>query len=371
MVAFRKVLFLITAAAAAADDFSVLKEAVHNLERRVETALDMFDARLARVEAQISPPPSKSRALLSIDGESSSQSTRIDRSSVTTEVLNVTTLHVNGQMYWHGQPVGFDLPTVTPTPSPTTMPSPEPSAKPSRFPVPNPTQFPTQQPTNSVERIALVQNGYALVGRAYGMSSQFHAVSTNWVSGSTINPDKCGTCTTDMKNSLWSTLSSNEVKLCYGAGQTNCASFTHNIGKSLSQIFSAHTAVTVTENWTFGSLRSALGISPSYNNVGGYFCGLNLAFGTNQGCNQVDPNSRSCGGNGDILRIGCIGDNGGGFAGCNGGPDDYGLGVGVSSCYDGGGCANVGCAYGSIHYRSDSSGEGAQFTNTAYFWVRL
>jgi hypothetical protein len=114
---------------------------------------------------------------------------------VTAGHMNVSgDLNINGQLFWHGQSVGFQPPTR----APTLAPSPR----------------PTLEPTTATEHVALVQNGYALVGRAYGPGTAWHPCSSNWASSSTISPDKCGTCTTDMKNSLWSTLASNQVTRC-------------------------------------------------------------------------------------------------------------------------------------------------------------
>ena len=298
----------------------------------------------------------------------------IDAHAIDARILTVNSLNVTGDLHWHGQLLGFELPTLAPTTSPTPLPTRHPTFHPTR----EPTREPTHRPTALIET-ALIENGYALVARADGRdlttSSTWQPCSTHWASSSTINEDKCGTCTTDMKHEAWATYPSNELMLCFGAGQTNCAKFTHNQGVSLKTLFTSHTAVTTTEGYTFASLRAALGVSSlPFNIPGGYWCGLNMALDTNGGCSQVDPNSKTCGSLGDIVRIGCIGDNTpGGFAGCQGGPDDYALGVGVSSCHDGGSCATIGCAAGSLHYRdqSVSTEEGAHFDYTAYIWVRV
>lgn len=75
------------------------------------------------------------------------------------------------------------------------------------------------------------------------------------------------------------------------------------------------------------------------------------------------------------MRIGCIGDStNSGFAGCAGGPDDYALGIGVSSCYDGGSCVNVGSGSNttpSLHIRGGSYQTSLGYINTtAFLYVR-
>jgi hypothetical protein len=178
-------------------------------EARVEARLAALEALAFQTtplsgDTEASAPhvssPRGRRVLLSGDGARPYQLTQITHSGIVTEHLNVTgDMNIEGNLYWHGFPVGFQPPTS----GPTQQPSPH----------------PTHEPTTAIEHIALVQNGYALVGRAYGPGTAFHPCSSNWASASTISPDKCGSCTTDMKNSLWSTLASNQLLLCFGPGK--------------------------------------------------------------------------------------------------------------------------------------------------------
>ena len=83
---------------------------------------------------------------------------------------------------------------------------------------------------------------------------------------------------------------------------------------------------------------------------------------------KVNINSLSNNSAGAALRMGCIGDgNSDGLAGCSGGPDDYALGIGVSSCYDGYNCNNVGNS-DNLHYRD--AGNSGTYNQTAFIYVK-
>jgi hypothetical protein len=336
------------------------------------TIIEKLSARLAALEGSggLSDGKPKEHPMLASSHRrleplsSSFYQTVVGASGIYTRTLNVSNLNIVGDMTWHGTNVHFN-------PAPT------------REPTAPPTAAPTLEPTPAHWRTTLIQNGYALVGRASGPGTSFVAGSSHWASTSTISPDTCGSCTTDIKHHGWSTLVSNEVMLCFGSEQANCASFTHGKGKTLQALFQSNTFVMTTESWTFATLRAALGVSsPDWSNSNdlGQFCGLNLGFEDVLTCAQVNPNTQSCGSAGVVLRIGCIGDmSTTGIAGCTGGPNDQALGVGVTSCASkdnvyGNSCYDVGCV-GNLHFmnRKDPHEDTilGTFSNTAYIWVRL
>ena len=165
-----------------------------------------------------------------------------------------------------------------------------------------------------------------------------------------------------MKNEGWLAIKGRKLKLCYSGLHTACAVFTHNLQVSLDELFRSKFGVSVEENYSFQTLRSALHVSTSnnyQNNLNKQWCGLNVGDGCNYATN---PN---VGDRHTICRIGCIGDKSSTV--CR--LDDFALGVGVSSCSDQHGCGNTGANTPSLHYR-DSSNANGFFAQTAYIYVQ-
>ncbi len=161
-----------------------------------------------------------------------------------------------------------------------------------------------------------------------------------------------------MKNIGYVSLKSNVLLLCFTGPRSGCAPFTHGLNMPLAKLFSTRFGVVPDQQYTFATFMKSVGKSCDLSILRQSWCGLNLA-------NVCDPK------NGDpnesppktthIARIGCIGDR---TATCF--PDDYAIGIGVTSCKDGFGCSNVGHSK-NMHYRCDYV-YGA-FSQTAYLYV--
>ena len=142
-------------AAAPEQDVSSMLRRHADLLQRHEDVLGLLAARLQSLEELVSPPrqhdpgDASSRVLTAA---SFWPPTRIDSRAVRSEFihahdLNVTgNLHLRGTLYWHGKPVGFDLPTPVPTPLPTPIPTILPTLPPTYQPTPQPTYQPTPEP---------------------------------------------------------------------------------------------------------------------------------------------------------------------------------------------------------------------------------
>lgn len=132
--------------------------------------------------------------------------------------------------------------------------------------------------------------------------------------------------------------------LCLTGHDTGCAPFTHKRSMSLAHLFKTQFGVVPDEQYSFATLLKAFGKSCDLSVLRQGWCGLNL--GDTCDPTNNDPNKKPVSTT-HIARIGCIGDI---QATCF--PDDYALGVGVSSCKDGYGCENVGDSK-NMHYRCD------------------
>jgi len=86
---------------------------------------------------------SSRRRLTSSGNDDGGMSTRLNKNSMRTETINVTDIHILGSLLWHGIPVGFDPPTLAPTPAPSELPTADPTL--------HPTQDPTLHPTPSAQ----------------------------------------------------------------------------------------------------------------------------------------------------------------------------------------------------------------------------
>lgn len=304
--------------------------------------------------------------------------------------------------------------------------------------------------------------GWTLVARVEGMSGDFSPTSPLWANEDVVSPWDAAdlTRTTSMKNPGWFSVSNQAVRVCYSGPRSNCATFTHNRGLTLTQFFGSQFAVEVQEQYTFESLMKKLGkhvdlghlktvsmlffitsycgrpeesailifrlvlrmhgmyicsqhsfgfpitrsnrhlitrvltlyhmkltqsiasrhqrsISSAFlpplilklvcfwNNmslISQEWCGLNLG----NLCNLVADPNREPGTH--ICRIGCIGDTSLPRSpnGCN--PDDYALGIGVSSCNSPGGCHGHVSKTSSLHYSMYS--RYGDYQQTAFIYVK-
>jgi len=202
--------------------------------------------------------------------------------------------------------------------------------------------------------------GWTLVARIKGQATDWSPISENWASNQTLN-DKTAydvTKTTSMKNMGYVLLNSNVLLLCFTGRNTGCAPFTHGRNMPLAKLFSTQFGVVPDEQYTFATFMKAVGKSCDLSILRQSWCGLNLAnvCDAKKGDpNEIPPRTTH------IVRIGCIGDR---TATCF--PDDYAIGIGVTSCKDGFGCSNAGASK-NMHYRCDYV-YGA-FSQTAYLYV--
>lgn len=188
----------------------------------------------------------------------------------------------------------------------------------------------------------MAARGWTLVARIKGDSNEFSPVSSNWAGTNTINSDTAAeiTARSNMKNPGWSELKENAIRLCYDGPNTHCVTFTHNRGLTLSELFNNQFGVLVDEKHTFDSLKKAFGKDCDVSRMVRQWCGLNVASTCHP--QDINPNLNPTN---HIARIGCLGDI---VKTC--GLDDFALGVGVTSCFDGYGCSLVGPATPSLHY---------------------
>ena len=103
--------------------------------------------------------------------------------------------------------------------------------------------------------------GWTLVARVEGMSGDFSPTSPLWANEDVVSPWDAAdlTRTTSMKNPGWFSVSNQVVRVCYSGPRSNCATFTHNRGLTLTQFFGSQFAVEVQEQYTFVSLMKKLG----------------------------------------------------------------------------------------------------------------
>ena len=184
--------------------------------------------------------------------------------------------------------------------------------------------------------------GWTLVARVPGMSNEFSPVSNNWATNSAIDSETAPDISkrSAMKNLGWSDMRSNILRVCYDGPKSFCATFTHNRNMPLAELFNNQFGVTVDERYTMESLMRAFGKSCDLSRAKHQWCGLNLASVCHP--QDINPNLNPTN---HIVRIGCLGDL---LRTC--GPNDYALGIGVTSCYDGYGCSKVGPNTPNLHH---------------------
>jgi hypothetical protein len=190
------------------------------------------------------------------------------------------------------------------------------------------------------------KGGWTLVGRINGAGTEFSPISDNWTNNVTFNAKTSSdlTQTTSMKNDGWMSLAGNSILLCFTGSSSGCASFTHKRGTNLQKLFKSQFGIVPEEQYSFATLLKAFDKSCDLSVLRQGWCGLNMANTCNP--SKENPNFKPVSTT-HIVRIGCIGDR---QATCF--PDDYALGVGVSSCKDGYGCSTVGRSK-NMHYRCD------------------
>lgn len=188
----------------------------------------------------------------------------------------------------------------------------------------------------------MTTRGYTLVARIQGTGIDFSPVSNTWADTSTINeltaPDKYANTT--MKNRGWSQLRNKVLRVCYDGPNSHCADFSHNKNITLTELFNNQFGVVVDENYKLDTLLKAFGKICDTSRIVRQWCGLNVASVCHP--QDINPNLNPTN---HIARIGCVGDI---LSTC--GPNDYALGVGVTSCFDGYGCSKVGPNTPNLHW---------------------
>lgn len=103
--------------------------------------------------------------------------------------------------------------------------------------------------------------GWTLVARVQGMSGDFSPTSPLWANEDVVSPWDAAdlTQTTSMKNPGWFSVPNQVVRVCYSGPRSHCATFSHNRGLTLTQLFGTQFAVEVQEEYTFESLMKKLG----------------------------------------------------------------------------------------------------------------
>lgn len=103
--------------------------------------------------------------------------------------------------------------------------------------------------------------GWTLVARVAGMSGDFSPTSPLWANEDVVSPWDAAdlTRTSSMKNPGWFSVANQVVRVCYSGPRSDCATFTHNRGLTLTQLFGTQFAVEVQEEYTFETLMKKLG----------------------------------------------------------------------------------------------------------------
>ena len=93
------------------------------------------------------------------------------------------------------------------------------------------------------------------------MSGDFSPTSPLWANEDVVRPWDAAdiTKTTSMKNPGWFSVPNRVIRMCYSGPRSDCATFTHNRGLTLTQLFATQFAVEVQEEYTFETLMKKLG----------------------------------------------------------------------------------------------------------------
>ncbi|XP_032233183.2 uncharacterized protein LOC116615576 [Nematostella vectensis] len=207
--------------------------------------------------------------------------------------------------------------------------------------------------------------GWTLVARVAGLSKDFAPNSHNWFNHHVINLGTSADLNnpSSMKNPGWFSITSNVLRVCYSGPHSHCANFTHNQATTLAHLFGSKFAVQTTEMYTFEQLMNLFGKHLDVTNLKTQWCGLNLG----NLCDLLaNPNTHP---GTHIVRIGCIGDTSipRTVSGCN--PDDYAIGIGVTSCNNPNGCHGTQEITKSLHFSSYPRHFG-DYAQTAYIYVK-
>lgn len=226
--------------------------------------------------------------------------------------------------------------------------------------------------------------GWMLSGRV-GTGTTFNILSNNWSDvtqfGQTVRDDT----TENMKNNVWNYYNHTVLSTQFqqtAPSTTNWFNFTHNQNITMNQIFSWNNVndgfLTFEEQFdTSGSYTTQL--TNFLNNIG-YTgtrpgsphgrLGLNAFMSTGPSGVRLNANQISSGQAARSgVRIGYLGDNTAGgpvWPGQNGGPDDFGIGLAVQTCFDAGGCNVIVNTTWPGHFRLNAAGNG----NTESWFTR-
>ena len=99
------------------------------------------------------------------------------------------------------------------------------------------------------------------MARVDGNTNDFAGISPTWTNSDLINEDDSMDLskTGSMKNYGWGNIISNSLRACFSGARSNCATFTHNKGKSLADLFKTQFAVDTAEKYTFKTLMGKFG----------------------------------------------------------------------------------------------------------------
>lgn len=99
------------------------------------------------------------------------------------------------------------------------------------------------------------------MARIAGMSGDFSPTSPLWANEDVVSPWDAAdlTKTSSMKNPGWFSVTSQVLRVCYSGPRSDCATFTHNRGLTLTQLFDTQFAIEVQEEYTFETLMKRLG----------------------------------------------------------------------------------------------------------------
>lgn len=107
------------------------------------------------------------------------------------------------------------------------------------------------------------RGGWTLVARVDGNTNDFAGISPTWTNSDLINEDEAVDLskTSSMKNYGWGSIISNTLMACFSGPRTHCATFTHNKGKTLADLFKTQFAIDTSEHYTFETLMGKFGKS--------------------------------------------------------------------------------------------------------------
>lgn len=106
-----------------------------------------------------------------------------------------------------------------------------------------------------------MSGGWTLVGRAAGLSPDFAPNSPLWYDERVISQDTSADLNnpSSMKNAGWFRIPNHVIKVCFSGPNSNCATFTHSKGVTLSTLFATMFAVQTTEAYSFERLMLVFG----------------------------------------------------------------------------------------------------------------